>query len=413
MSLMMFVTMVMIVSLLVNRVRKISEIDNTHGFQAERSVPGSELINQSPPNFQASVLIMADGIKRKVGEAFRVPEGILTAKHNLIGADRVFLSAGGKEVEVKDEPKELDQDVVLIPYANLAALELGMAKLVKVSVRQQVMVNNGTHVTWGEVHPATAVGYVNYTGSTLPGFSGAPYYIGKRVVGMHTGAGVLNMGYDGAFLHAILTKSRKESEGFSTDAQELYREMAERGQDLEYKVMSNDFYTVRVGGVYKVYSEEEFDEAMSRYNKRRSAGAQYSPENAVPAKVDWEAMKRRLVSVQPAETGSSFTFQDAEAGNGYPPVAPVIRAAGESSASPAMPAPHSVSHAGVQTESLYLPESQGITFGRTLQPALRSAVSRLTSKDLETFATIVQSNQLTTLEARALMGAMVGSLTLQ
>lgn len=108
-------------------------------------------------------------------------------------------------------------------------------------------------------------------GSTIRGFSGAPYYLNKTIFGMHLGGSVENLGYEGAYLLSVLRPSktivRKQE---SSD--DWLIEQAERNLRFDYErsPYDPDEYRVKMNGRYHLVDSEVLDAMLSR-SKGRNA----------------------------------------------------------------------------------------------------------------------------------------------
>nr|QJI53804.1 MAG: hypothetical protein 1 [Solemoviridae sp.] len=281
-----------------------------HGFVVEKAVAGSELMNAPAPDFIGTVYTESAGVKSRQGVFFRVADHLYLVKHTILGADKVWLKYKNEVILLEGVLEDIDLDFARVRYAPFSGWQMGSGKFVKRSAPTFAQVHNGDVLTMGEVKAAPTVGYVTYSGSTLPGFSGAPYYVGKQIVGIHMGAGAVNLGLDGAHVASLIAGVFKAEGGaFTTDPEELYKEMMQKGDEMEYRIMANGAYQVRMGGHYRTYDEETFDRISGRVAKR-SSGVAYDAEAA----------------------GASFTYQDSE--NYQEPAATVMEAAGPSSIEP-------------------------------------------------------------------------------
>lgn len=158
-----------------------------HGFMVEKAVAGSEPINGPKPSFQGEVYVVKDGVETRMGVFFRVDDHLYMPEHVILAADKVYLHYNGRKLEMLEKPRQVDLDLVRVSYAPFCTMEMGAGKFVKRSVPSFVQVHNGDKMTYGQLRRTTTVGYVEYTGTTLPGFSGAPYYAGRVIMGVHLG----------------------------------------------------------------------------------------------------------------------------------------------------------------------------------------------------------------------------------
>lgn len=188
-------------------------------FEAERVVSSSPLVNTKVmPAFQVEIWISEGGEFVKAGNGFRCSDNqVMTAYHVVMHAKDVRLQTASGRIEMEASRfVQLNGDVAVV---LLSAVELSSLRVTKPRMAACATVKGtgtfGQVVAYGQqsmgmVMPYDAFGYVTYTGSTVPGFSGAPYYLGNCVLGMHIGAQGQNLGYDGSYL-AMLVRSTQES----------------------------------------------------------------------------------------------------------------------------------------------------------------------------------------------------------
>nr|UGO57459.1 MAG: hypothetical protein 2 [Riboviria sp.] len=106
--------------------------------------------------------------------------------------------------------------------------------------------------------PEQASGLATYKGSTRPGFSGSPYIIGNRVVGMHVGGGSYgNYGFTASYIDMVIKTAYRPQ---SSELEMIQRMLGTaRVKDFEFE-RGLDETRLRVGGRYVVLDNDEFDE---------------------------------------------------------------------------------------------------------------------------------------------------------
>lgn len=229
-------------------------------YLPEKMVPGNPLVRTvEVPRFQASLMEYIDGKWCEVGQCFRVGSVLLTAVHVVDGkAERLRVQSARGMLEIESHrfrPVDDEADLAYVILDEKEFTRLGMAKAKLVAAGGEgraasyVTVQTSTEKSTGAVQVASDLfGYVRYLGSTKPGFSGAPYYLGNNVYGMHLGAAVDNLGYDGSYL---LCKIRR----FTEDSAEYFERLAmrhqKRGQRLVVRRTQDPREVeVRVNGQY-------------------------------------------------------------------------------------------------------------------------------------------------------------------
>lgn len=235
---------------------------------------GSPLLTLAPLPFMFGVYGVRKGSKTLLGTGWRYGNNLVTAAHVVM--DRSFEKVVIQNLVKKSffETKawvQLAADVAICDYEQ--RMELSSAKIDTVSRSANVMVYAARSSQNGSVGllkhiPSTALGFLEYTGSTLPGFSGAPYFNGVRVLGLHAGGGTVgNYGLSASYID-MLIKSRQRLESSELD---MIRRMLKTAkiEDVDYH-QGLDETQVRIGGRYVVLDNEEFsqlfdDEEYERY----------------------------------------------------------------------------------------------------------------------------------------------------
>lgn len=160
--------------------------------------PGSRFEKvQVEPGFVAEVhCFRVDVGWYRAGTGFRLDDYFYTAAHCLEGVDDVQIRKNGKSFNVSPQDFVLkDMDIAILQHkVAFGMIGLTTAKAAQVSENSIVQATNGQTYSIGLLKTSPALGYVEYEGSTIPGYSGSPYYMGKQVWGMHVGAGATNLG---------------------------------------------------------------------------------------------------------------------------------------------------------------------------------------------------------------------------
>lgn len=199
-------------------------------YVPERAIQGSSLIPAKElPTFVCYLFGVREGSPDQLlGCGFRVQNAILTAAHNLAGLEQVKIMSNSAVCVV-----DVDKAVVH-PYDDFAYFKLsdrdfsilGMSsgKLLDHAVPKGYPMmcqayGPGTPVsfTMGAVTPIELFGKVTYNGSTTHGFSGTPYIQHKTIVGMHLGAGMVNLGLDAAYMAMLLSIKPESTEDWLMD----------------------------------------------------------------------------------------------------------------------------------------------------------------------------------------------------
>lgn len=238
------------------------------GFQPERMMPGS-LFEYSPklPAFQCEIYGVQQGLEFKLGQAFLTKGKLITAWHVVEDMETLRLRANGNELDIENKFELIEGDIatMVFPQRSAQALGLSHAKLAVQECEKQAGLF--THATafgqksMGLVQPHWAFGYVTYAGSTIKGFSGAPYYLNKTVYGMHLGGSTVNLGVSSAYLSMVLEAGEEASEDYVINWIKTGREY-----QVEKDPYRLDYYRVRANGRYFLVEDDWLDEEIGRKN---------------------------------------------------------------------------------------------------------------------------------------------------
>lgn len=193
----------------------------------EGIVEGSRLMSGGrPPSCQVAVAFedpARSGELVVVGAGLRMEDYLVTPSHCCRYGFAVWLiGQNGKHVKVDSEELVLCPDVsaFYVPAAQWSQLGVAMAKLGPVALGSTVSVVSSAdrQHTVGSLQLGQSLGRVFYTGSTLPGFSGAAYMNGNVAVGIHCHGGASAGGYECLYvwcrLKHALVQSPESSEYF-------------------------------------------------------------------------------------------------------------------------------------------------------------------------------------------------------
>jgi hypothetical protein len=239
-------------------------------------MPGSELQNMKRPNFQVLLSAKIDKVIHQIGCGFLTGNSLCTANHVLSVEEMFVQGPNGVAVIPSSRFKLLDADVAVATLSPVEISSLGLvsAKLPANSIEAHTgvfaSVVSATTGSLGFLEPNRNTGFVTYTGSTLSGFSGAPYFVGRTVFGMHVGGSTQNVGYDGAFLRMLLEKKHESSEDI------MFSMAKNQKLSFERSPFDPDEYRVKIKGQYFTVDEEQ----MIRLKNKTKIS--YDPESAIP-----------------------------------------------------------------------------------------------------------------------------------
>lgn len=262
--------------------------------EAERMIPGSDLIeNVIPPMFQVDIYTAKPGDNKLyfAGVGFKTASRVVTAMHVVADAERVIFKQSVAKTEIEVDPKlfvetHVDLTWIELDQAQVSRLAASSAKLaLSVPAKQWVRVISSGRMTFGHLEPIEAMGMLRYEGSTVRGFSGAPYHVNKLVYGVHVGAGTKqNFGFSASYLAALIRRYADPNISCQEDSAEyLLGQFRRYGMDsFDYEIAPNDprSYTVEVGGSFHNIDAEVFDKLQEYHEARRTRGRVYQYESA-------------------------------------------------------------------------------------------------------------------------------------
>lgn len=240
----------------------------------ESAVIGSEYERKQAPKFQIAVYVQ-DPISQEmvsVGQSFRVVNYLITAKHVVENHSTIYLRAlEGSFIPILVESfifKSHDTAFVELPLSYWSKLGAASSKLHK-SIISNTTVHIAAHGegTIGSLKPLTSgFGSVIYGGSTKPGFSGAPYYVGNVVLGMHTNGGTINAGVSSAIIAAILTNFVRPEDTDDSTIRRLIADAQRTGNKIQARRHHSDWNDLYVshGKGYTIVDLRDYPE-LERY----------------------------------------------------------------------------------------------------------------------------------------------------
>lgn len=240
-------------------------------YVPERAIQGSELIPAKElPSFVCYISgFINEEESRFVGCGFRVENAIITAAHNLTGYDRLKLISN-TATSIVDVDSAIVHPYDDFAYFKLTDREFSMLGMSKGRLLDHAVPKSypmicqvygpGTPVsfTMGAVTPVENFGKVAYGGSTTHGFSGSPYIQNKTIVGMHLGAGMINLGLDAAYMHMLLSLTTESTEDWLMDMIEQ-DQLNKREVRWEYSpVDSDEVFVMRQGKYFRMDADTFF-----------------------------------------------------------------------------------------------------------------------------------------------------------
>lgn len=232
-------------------------------FRQEKMMPGSSLdTTKDLPKFQSPIWVLEEKTGEWIpqGQCFRLGKHLITARHVVEDLSKFKVLGPMGELELdEDSWRHFDQDISVCLMSDQQWSKVGMTSAkIACCVPQKgeyAMIQAFGRRSVGKVSPHSVFGYVEYDGSTTGGFSGAPYYMGNTVFGMHTGGSLKNIGFDITYLRARIPDESSE---------EWFERQLSRYNDFEYEQspFDPDEYQIRVGGAYHLVSGEVVDRLL-------------------------------------------------------------------------------------------------------------------------------------------------------
>lgn len=244
------------------------------GMESRRD--GSDERGMTPNKSQCVILQSSANTYDIVGCAVRFRNGYLvgpdhvlsdTSNNSLVPISKFAYGRQGKNCIVCLDGLDripLSADAVAIKLTDKQFSLIGVAEA------SITYVSRETHVTIvGPEGKGTSgtlsngdFGMVEYTGTTLGGYSGSPYCIGNSIVGIHTNGGRhVNYGFSASYLWMCLSNAT----GFTDESSEEYLlGQFKAGAKLDWRVSPGDaeMVEVNVGGKYHYVTKHSMSGAF-------------------------------------------------------------------------------------------------------------------------------------------------------
>lgn len=158
---------------------------------------GSEFIDVPMPSCQVQIL---DEHGAPLGFGIRDEDDFLVTNYHVVdGHSFVLLRDRAQNcyrIFVPSFKSVSHIDLAFVPININIWSKLGTSKAILATDAVfpcSVSISNNGKGSVGSLDTTTSIVLVSYSGSTLPGYSGAPYVSGKRIVALHVGAGTNNV----------------------------------------------------------------------------------------------------------------------------------------------------------------------------------------------------------------------------
>lgn len=205
----------------------------------EGLVPGSALMEGGRlPACQVQVLVERSGVQYIVGSGIRIENYLVTPAHNFHSGMKSFISNGDKVIPITSVELHLAPDLVAYELSekDWSQLMVSKAKLAPLNRSANVSITSACDSKYSisELKVGDLLGRCIYTGSTMPGFSGAAYMNGNSCVGMHQHGGAYGGGYEALYMYQRLKLAlRRPDEDSAEFFMNEYKHYTPRYEELE------------------------------------------------------------------------------------------------------------------------------------------------------------------------------------
>lgn len=204
------------------RIRK--SILRMRGIRLEAMQAGSDFSEGELPSCQVAVYELGTFVDTFVGFGLRFGKMLVVPRHVMKYVTTCVLKTrlGSVCVNSSRIDSRVNADIVYMPLTDKQWSMLGVttAQTPKSIQHQLVSCAGNKGVSTGFVSKTDVLGIIKYSGSTVPGMSGAAYYLGNVVHGIHTGvSGDINIGVSSKVIELEL---RKIMVGESPTQEELH-----------------------------------------------------------------------------------------------------------------------------------------------------------------------------------------------
>lgn len=223
------------------------------------------------PNKDGNIEIVGCGMRIGAGNR----EYLLTASHNLAFDDHLYLIAGPNIIKVKTPTNEAvqvgtDAAVLEIPTAMWSKLQVTRANYSTLPREGGVYVsivgvsNKGTS---GKLRSEDVLGCVTYGSTTAAGYSGAPYFSGNQVYGMHVYGGKRNAGYAAMYLNHLVKISLAIEDEAKIYDRAFYNKIMRNRDPMVRDQVVGDFVIVenQAGYFYRFPKEDYYKYRNDQY----------------------------------------------------------------------------------------------------------------------------------------------------
>lgn len=192
-------------------------------YSGEALIPGSDFVNGVKPGFQVELYAAGLLMDTFLGYGLRIQNTLVFPKHLVLAAEGRDFIAMGVRGKVLLNQRIFDSanmsDVAYMPLSESLWTQIGASKAKLIAMKStlaNVAIFGPRGLSFGSAFQTKIRGLINYTGSTVPGYSGAGYTVNGQLLGMHLGTtNLVNMGVTAL----TLVRDLKNSMAVETAAQ--------------------------------------------------------------------------------------------------------------------------------------------------------------------------------------------------
>lgn len=206
-----------------------------------------------------------------VGCAIRMGMWLIMPAHVYAAVSKPYVKGRQSLLDISEyEFVELDTDLIGIKMSNKDLSVIGLADVgCYLDIPKQgafcSIVGSAGLGTVGVVRlDHTVFGRVTYSGTTVAGYSGAPYMSGTSLIGVHTSGGAVNGGYAAGYIKTLLQIIDKEKPESSEDwLQRVYDRDEEIRIDPKWQGL--DEIRIQVGGKFAIVDRQSMSRAFGKH----------------------------------------------------------------------------------------------------------------------------------------------------
>nr|QQM16240.1 hypothetical protein [Wifsystermes virus] len=250
----------------------------------EARIPGSDWIDMRQPEFQAPIYRVGNRLA-PVCHGVRIGDYFVFPHHGVDeGSFEAVIERDGTvyAMSLHGEAVEVVPDLLALPVHPSFPIKKArvcppMSTMAACTAGTRFAGSTGSITDEGVGHDSLA-----YRGSTHPGHSGAAYFQGKNLVGIHMGSSCgFNIGYSAEFVKSRMERWELLATAESSDFAFLQSLSAKRLRELGFHATGDpQEWEIKVGGRFFRVSDEEReellrDERQSRQKQQRDWDAQF------------------------------------------------------------------------------------------------------------------------------------------